>query len=236
MDKIAKQQLNVIILVDTSKSMQGERISQVNRALRDIKAHLSEMQDENANVSFCITVIPFSNNATFLNNDKMKEIENFNFKDLKGGGWSNLHLAYDKLYEILKKESKGGIMPDFGGVAPIILLMTDGHPTKYPLNKEMERLNSLPWFKVALKYGISIMHNDERTRKVLEEFVGGNGDVIDCLDATLLKKIIQIVVLTASKVKSTTTAAAVTGNQPTKNVQIVQQVRAVLAEVDDWEW
>lgn len=236
MDRIAKQQLNVIILVDTSKSMQGERISQVNRALRDIKIHLMEMQDENANVEFAITVIPFSNYATFLNGDKSKAIENFDFKDLKGGGWSNLHLAYDKLYDIMKKESKGGIMPDFGGVAPIILLMTDGHPTKYPLNKEMEKLQTLPWFKVALKYGISIMHNDERTRKVLEEFVAGNGDVIDCLDAALLKKIIQIVVLTASKVKSTTTAIGVTQNQGTKNVQIVQQVRQALNEVDNWEW
>ena len=236
MDKIAKQQLNVIILVDTSKSMQGKRISQVNMALRDINTHLTEMQDENANVEFCITVIPFSNDAVFLNGDKSKPIEGFDFKDLKGGGWSNLHLAYDKLFDILKKESKGGIMPDFGGVAPIILLMTDGHPTKYPLKKEMERLQSLPWFKVALKYGISIMHNDELTRKVLDEFVSGNGDVIDCLDASLLKKIIQIVVLTASKVKSTTTAIGVSTNQGVKNVQIVQQVRQALNEVDDWEW
>ena len=236
MDRIAKQQLNVIIIVDTSKSMQGERISQVNMALRDIKQHLSEMQNENANVCFCITVIPFSNYASFLNNDKVKEIENFNFKELKGGGWSNLHLAYEKLYDIMKKESKGGIMPDFGGVAPIVLLMTDGHPTKYPLNKEMEQLKKLPWFKAALKYGIAIMHDDKRTRDVLEEFVDGNGDVIDCFDAKLLKKIIQIVVLTASKVKSTTTAIGVTANQGAKNVQIVQQVRQALDEVDDWEW
>ena len=236
MDRIAKQQLNVIILVDTSKSMQGERISQVNRALREIKTQLVDMQNENANVNFAVTVIPFSNDAVFLNNDKSKQIEEFDFKDLKGGGWSNLHLAYDKLYDILKKESKGGIMPDFGGVAPIILLMTDGHPTKYPLTKEMEKLQSLPWFKVALKYGISIKNKDERTQKVLEDFVSGNGDVIDCIDAKLLKKIIKIVVLTASKVKSSTTAAGVSTNQVVKNVQIVQQVRQALNEVDDWEW
>ena len=99
-DRIAKQQLNVIILVDTSKSMQGERISQVNKALRDIRDHLVEMQDENTNVSFAITVIPFSNDASFLNNDRSKEIEHFKFHDLKGGGWSNLHLAYGKLSEI----------------------------------------------------------------------------------------------------------------------------------------
>lgn len=94
-DRIAKQQLNVIILVDTSKSMQGERISQVNKALRDIRKHLVDMQNENANVNFAITVIPFSNDACFLNGDRSTEIEQFNFKDLKGGGGQifTLHTA-----------------------------------------------------------------------------------------------------------------------------------------------
>lgn len=233
-DKIAKQQLNVIILVDTSKSMQGKRIKQVNAALRDVRKHLVEMQDENANVAFQITVIPFGNSASFLNGDRAKDVEDFTFQDLKGGGWSNLHLAYEKLAEILKKESKGGIMPDFGGVAPILLLMTDGHPTKYPMKKEMEALKALPWFRAALKYGISIMHNDTVTQRVLKEFVDGNGDVIDCFDANTLKNIIQIVVLTASKVKSTSTGVG-GGTPMAKNQQIVQQVKQALDEVD-WEW
>jgi uncharacterized protein YegL len=234
-DRIAKQQLNVIILVDTSKSMQGERITQVNKALRDIREHLIEMQDENTNVSFALTVIPFSTDASFLNGDRCKEVEAFRFKDLKGGGWSNLHLAYDKLAEILTKESRGGIMPDFGGVAPIILLMTDGHPTKYPLTREMKKLQELPWFRAALKYGLAIKLNDATTHKVLEDFVSGNGDVIDCFDPALLKNIIQIIVLTASKVKSSTTATG--GGAPVaKNVQIVQQVKAAIDEVEDWEW
>ena len=233
-DRIAKQQLNVIVLVDTSKSMQGKRIKQVNAALRDIREHLVEMQDDNANVAFQITVIPFGNSAYFLNGDRAKEVENFTFQDLQGGGWSNLHLAYDKLAQILKKESKGGIMPDFGGLAPIILLMTDGHPTKYPLKKEMEELKALPWFREALKYGISILHDDERTHRVLEEFVDGNGDVIDCYDADRLKSLIKIIVLTASKVKSSLTGAKQGVSQP-KNVQVVQQVKQALAEVE-WEW
>ena len=45
-DRITKQRLNVFMLVDCSTSMRGERISQVNNALRDIKRHLSEMQEE----------------------------------------------------------------------------------------------------------------------------------------------------------------------------------------------
>jgi len=235
MDKIAKQRLNVVILVDCSKSMQGERIAQVNSALRDIKTHLVDMQNENANVDFHITVITFSTDACFLNGDRSKEIENFNFKDIKGGGWSNLHIAYQRLEEILKKESKGGIMPDFGGVAPILLLMTDGHPTKYPLKEEMKALKQLPWFNVALKYGIAIELKDQRTYDVLREFVDGNGDVIECFDAKLLENIIKIIVLTASKVKSSSTAVR-NGTSVTVVQEVQQQVQQALSEVDDWEW
>ena len=235
MDRIAKQRLNVVILVDCSKSMQGERIAQVNTALRDIKSHLVDMQNENANVDFHITVITFSTDALFLNGDRSKEIENFNFKDIKGGGWSNLHIAYQRLEEILKKESKGGIMPDFGGVAPILLLMTDGHPTKYPLKEEVKALKQLPWFNVALKYGIAIELKDQRTHDVLREFVNGNGDVIECYDSKLLQQIIKIIVLTASKVKSTSTSVHAQNNiSITADVQM--QVQQALSEVDDWEW
>ena len=40
---------------------------------------------------------------------------------------------------------------------------------------------------------IAIMLNDDRTHSVLDEFVAGNGDVIDCYDASLLKNIIKII-------------------------------------------
>ena len=121
---IAKQRLNIILLVDASKSMQGTRIKQVDTAIKEIKEYLIDLEKENSNVDFYITLIPFSNFASYYKNDEMTKIDNFKYEGIKTGGWSNLHLAYEKLGEILQKESKGGIMPDFGGLAPIILLLT----------------------------------------------------------------------------------------------------------------
>lgn len=234
-DKIAKQRLNVIMLVDCSSSMRGERIAQVNEAIRDIKKYLTEMQSENTNVDFYITVITYSTDAFFLNRDKCKPIEEFDFKDIKGGGWSNLHIAYERLADILKKESQGGIMPDYGGVAPIILLMTDGHPTKDNVKEELSTLKKSPWFKVALKYGIAIELNDKRTINCLTDFVSGNGDVIECYDSRLLERFIKIIVLTASKVKSTSTSVHAEKNVSVTE-EVKQQVQQAIAEVDDWEW
>lgn len=234
-DRIAKQRLNVVIVVDCSTSMRGERIAQVNSAIRDIKKYLTEMQNENTNVDFYVTVITYSTDAFFLNGDRCKPVEQFEFRDIKAGGWSNLHIAYKKLAEILKKESKGGIMPDYGGVAPIILLMTDGHPTNDNMSDELSALKKLAWFKVALKYGIAIELNDKRTVKCLTDFVSGNGDVIECYDSRLLDRIIKIIVLTASKVKSTSTSIHAEKNASVTE-EVKQQVQQAIAEVDDWEW
>ena len=234
-DRIAKQRLNVILLVDCSTSMRGERISQVNNALYDIKRHLVDMQNENANVDFYITVITYSTDARLLNGDRMKAITEFKFNDINAGGWSNLHLAYEQLANLLQKESKGGIMPDFGGVAPIILSLTDGHPTKWPMREETDMLRKLPWFNAALKYGIAIELNDRRTKDVLREFVSGNGDVIDCFDSKLLENIIKVIVLTASKVKSTSASVHSDSNLSVVE-EVHQKVQQTLNEVDDWDW
>jgi len=235
LDRIAKQKLNIILLIDTSKSMAGKRINQVDQAVSDIKDYLVSLQAENTNVDFFLTLIPFSTGADFYKGERSINVINFKYDGLKCGGYSNLHLAYEKLSEILNKESKGGIMPDFGGVAPIILLLTDGHPTGNTYKKSFDSLVGIPWFKVALRYGISIELSDDTTSKVLKQFVGKNGDVINCYNSSMLKDIIKIIVLTASKVKSTSAAVAA-GPNVSANANAQQLIAEALSDTENWEW
>ena len=234
-DRMAKQKFNILLLVDTSRSMQGKRIEQVNQAIHDISGYLKDMQTENTNVDFYVSILTFGTDAVWHDNQKEVDIDSFNFKDIKAFGQSNLHLVYHKLNDVLKKESQGGMMPDFGGVAPVILLLTDGHPSKGNIKEELELLRNKPWFKVALKYGIAIELNDDRTIKVLRDFVSGNGDVIQVYNSNLLERIIKIIVMTASKVKSTSNSV-----HNHKYVSITQQIQQEIAEsldsVEDWEW
>jgi len=233
-DRIAKQKLNIMMIVDTSTSMRGERIGQVNRAIRDIRQYLTSLESENSNVDFYLTVITFSTEARLLNGDREKRIDDFRFEDIRAGGWSNLHLAYETLETLMKKEKQGGVMPDYGGVAPILLLLTDGHPTQKS-EAQMAILNRMPWFRVALKYGIAIELNDRKTLDCLHEFVSGNGDVIECYDSRLLERIIKIIVLTASKIKSSS-ASVHTGEAVTTTRVVQQEVQTALSEIDEWEW
>ena len=249
-DGIAKQKLHVMLIVDTSRSMQGERIGQVNSAIADIHKYLVDLQGENSNVDFYLSLMTFSNQAEFVPGYKGVNVSEMVPPKLKAGGYSNLHLAYEALAPVLHKESSGGMMPDFGGVAPIILLLTDGHPTK-SAEKQLEKLKRLPWFNASLRYGIAIELNDARTVRVLTDFTEDKDCVVDCLDATTLAKIIQIIVLTASKVKSQSSAvragnmarataraisrAASVSNQ-TAHALVKQQIKMTLDEADDWEW
>ena len=249
-DGIAKQKLHVIMIVDTSRSMQGDRIGQVNSAIADIHKYLVDLQSENTNVDFYVSIMTFANGASFLPGYKGVNVNNMTPPNLKAIGYSNLHCAYEELEPMLHKESNGGMMPDFGGVAPIILLLTDGHPTK-STEKELEKLKKLPWFRASLRYGIAIELRDEKTMRVLTDFTDDKDCVIECMDTTMLAKIIQIIVLTASKVKSQSSAVRANNAakasiqradrsvsvQPSDAHTIVkQQVKATLDEVDDWEW
>ena len=249
-DGIAKQKLHVIMIVDTSRSMQGERIGQVNSAIADIHKYLVDLQGENTNVDFYISIMTFANKAEFVPGYKGVNVNDMTPPKLTAIGYSNLHCAYEELAPVLHKESNGGMMPDFGGIAPIILLLTDGHPTK-ATEKQLSELKKLPWFRASLRYGIAIELNDARTMRVLTDFTEDADCVVECIDAATLAKIIQIIVLTASKVKSQSSAVRASSTvraqikkgakQPPAPKQsahavVKQQVKATLDEVDDWEW
>ena len=204
-DGIAKQKLHVMMIVDTSRSMQGERIGQVNSAIADIHKYLVDLQGENSNVDFYMSIMTFANKAEFLSGYKGINVNDMTPPKLKAIGYSNLHCAYEELAPMLNKESNGGIMPDFGGIAPIILLLTDGHPTK-ATEKQLAELKRLPWFRASLRYGIAIELNDARTMRVLTDFTEDRDCVVECIDAKTLAKIIQVIILTASKIKSQSSA------------------------------
>ena len=242
-DGIAKQKLHVIMIVDTSRSMQGERIGQVNSAIADIHEYLIDLQGENTNVDFYISIMTFANKAEFLPGYKSVNVNDMTPPKLKAIGYSNLHCAYEELALVLNKESKGGMMPDFGGIAPIILLLTDGHPTK-AAEKQLAELKKLPWFRASLRYGIAIELNDAQTMRVLNDFTEDASCVVECVDTSTLAKIIQVIVLTASKVKSQSSAVRI-NKSPQKAQRVAkqsahaivkQQVKATLDEVDNWEW
>lgn len=230
---IARQELNVIFVIDNSGSMQGEKIGAVNNAIRDIMSIMPDIQDDTGDATIKISAMTFSDDAKWIYSEP-KTIEEFKWRDIGTEGATNLSAAYDELSRYLCKRESGGKMPNLGGVAPIIILMTDGMPTSYDWQKHLADLKKKGWFKVSLKYAIAIEVNTDEARDVLSKFTGNPETVLTVYTAEALRRVIKVIAITASKVKS---SSASVGSGVVNNNQVAQaEIAKNLEEVADVEW
>jgi len=235
---IARQELNLMFVIDNSGSMAGEKLGAVNNAIRDIMSIMPEIQEDTSDAEIKISALTFSDQAKWIYSEP-KRVDDFKWKDIGPVGGTNLSGAYDELAKWLTKREKGGQMPDLGGVAPIIILMTDGLPTSYDWEQHLESLRKKGWFKVALKYALAIGIDSDEAMDVLSKFTGNSETVLKVYTAEALRQVIQVIAVTASKVKSNTSSNTVGNNAQNGvgNNEIAQNAIAEkLADVDDVEW
>ena len=232
---IARQELNLLFVIDNSGSMEGEKLGAVNNAIRDVMSIMPEIQEDTSDATIKISALKFSDKAEWIYAEP-QSVENFKWKDLGSEGGTNLSGAYDELAKWLTKKSNGGQMPDIGGVAPIIILMTDGLPTSYDWEKHLEALKKKGWFKVALKYALAIEIDTEEAMDVLKKFTGNPETVLKVYTAEALRKVINVIAVTASKVKSNSASVGVGGDAATNNEMAQAEIAEKLDEIDDVEW
>lgn len=229
---IARQELNIVFVIDSSGSMAGERIGAVNNSIRDIMSIMPEIQEDTSDALIKISALTFSDDASWVY-DEPKTIEEFKWKDIKVDGCTNLSDAYSSLSKFFRKKMNGGQMPDIGGVAPIVILMTDGMPTSYDWEEKLADLKKKGWFKAALKYALSIGVDTDEAMDVLTKFTGNPETVLKVYTAEALRKVIKVIAVTASKVKSQSASINQTGNM---NEQAKVEINEKLEEITDVEW
>lgn len=232
---IARKELNLLFIIDNSGSMSGERLGAVNNAIRDIMSIMPEIQEDTSDAEIKISALSFSDSAEWVYSEP-KSVSEFKWKDLSADAGTNLSAAYVELSKWLSKKSNGGQMPDIGGVAPILILMTDGMPTCYEWEEKLEALKKKGWFRVALKYALAIGVDTDEAMDVLTKFTGNPETVLKVYTAEALRKVIKIIAVTASKVKSNSASKGV-GSAVVNNNELAQaQIVSELQEVDDVEW
>ena len=231
---IARQELNLLFVIDNSGSMYGEKIGAVNNAIRDVMSIMPEIQDDTSDALIKISALSFADNTHWVYNEP-KTIDEFKWKDLLVDGSTNLSAAYTELSKFLTKKSNGGQMPDLGGVAPIIILMTDGLPTTYDWEDRLNDLKKKGWFKVALKYALAIGVDNKDAMEVLEKFTGNPETVLKVYTAEALRKVIKVIAVTASKVKSNSSTGHNGAVNNTNNIAQAQ-INNKIEEIEDVEW
>jgi uncharacterized protein YegL len=195
---IPRRTMVLFFLVDSSGSMAGDKIGQVNSSIEEVIPDLRDLSSGNADAQIKIAVLEFSSGAKWLTPSGPIEVELFDWNDIYASGVTDLGDALKKLNEKLST-SKGFMKEATGSFAPAIFLLSDGGPTD-DYKHGIDTLRQNNWFKKAIKVAVAVGHDADKS--VLAEFTGSDEAVLEVHNGPMLRKMIKFVSVRASEVAS----------------------------------
>ena len=190
---VPRRTMTLFFLIDTSGSMEGNKIGAVNDAVVNVLPMLNDISETNPDAEIKVAALEFSSGVNWL-----------------CGACAEL---------AAKLSRNGGFMQSASGsFAPAIILLSDGGPTdNYDVG--LAKLQGNNWFKSAIKIAIAI--GDDADKDVLKQFTGNSEAVITVHNIDALKQIIRVVAVTSSQIgsKSSTAGDVTKQDQVIKDVQ-----------------
>lgn len=216
-----RRQLNLFYLIDTSFSMEGQKIESINQVMPEVINMVADISENNQdNAKIMVSCLSFNTTSEWMY-DKPVEATDFSWTPLTVTGCTQVGEVCKKLEAALHRGSKDnpGVMhSETGHKNPCIIILSDGEPTD-DWKVEFEKLKHNAWFKAATKLAIAI-GNDADTN-MLSEFVGSKELVVGVHNIQGLKKMISTASCSVSKVGS---RSAGTSTQ-SDNDQIIQDIK-----------
>lgn len=119
-DTTTKYQLNLIYLVDTSGSMTGEPINQLNAAMGEAVTVAEEAANEKE-VQLFMRVVEFNSVADWIFGDTENGLGHIDWKPLTANGGTDTAGAIDKATSVMHRKYLGE-----RNFRPVVILITDG--------------------------------------------------------------------------------------------------------------
>lgn len=164
--------LPIFILADTSGSMRGEKINELNLALREMLTSLNEADDIRG--KFQLAVIAFGGKVRLI--QPLEDIAGLSLSELTAAGNTPMGQAFEFVQEMI--EDKGIVTSR--AYTPTIVLISDGIPTD--CSEEMyRRKNYFDWEP------LKNLHSGERSAKCQRLALGIGNDA----DTEMLKAFID---------------------------------------------
>lgn len=184
-----RRELLVFYVLDTSASMYGTAISELNRAVEESIEALKECAKNNGDVRLKIAVLEFNSNCKWINPNEPEYLEDFEWQDLEVSPESSeIGVA---LRELNSKLSRNAFLKSMTGrLMPVIIFMTDGNFTD-DYKEELEKIRKNKWFQRSTKIAFAIGENPDE--EMIAEIVGNNEVVITSNNMQLFKKLIRFV-------------------------------------------
>lgn len=214
---IVKRQMVLFWVVDTSGSMQGSKIGEVNTAIREV---LPELKDAGgSDVDLKVACLTFSSGCEWLYPTPLAS-ESFQWTNMEADGVTDLGEACQELNRKLSRNEF--LKAPSASVAPVIILMSDGEPTD-DFESGLNVLKQNNWFKYAIKVAVAI--GDDANKDVLARFTGNIEAVITVHTPEVLKKWIRKVSITSTQIGSK--------SQPASDGQVQSKQDAMIEAIKD---
>jgi uncharacterized protein YegL len=155
--------LHFIWIADCSGSMDGDKIQSLNTAIREAIPEMRKVAHENPHAKVLVRAIKFSKGAQW-HVVQPTPIEQFTWRDLTAGGLTDMGKALLMVANELKVDTMNA-----RGLPPVLVLITDGHPTD-DATRGINAILNEPWGKKAVRIAIGI--GDDVNYNILQRFIG----------------------------------------------------------------
>jgi len=161
--ELATRPLHFIWICDCSGSMNGEKIQQLNTAIKEALPAMRKVADENPNATVLVRAMRFSSGAQWVSADPTR-VEDFKWFDLDADGVTDMGKALSMVADQLKIPP----MTD-RALPPVLVLISDGQPTD-DFDSGLKKLMDQAWGKKAVRIAIAI--GGDADTDILQKFIG----------------------------------------------------------------
>ncbi|MEQ9450085.1 MAG: VWA domain-containing protein [Pseudomonadales bacterium] len=205
---LARRQLHVILALDCSGSMRGDRIASLNYAVRSAIPELKSVAEENPEVQVFVRVLRFDTVARW-HIDEPCPIAELEWEDVTAGGETAMGSALSMIADALDSEALAPRQ-----LPPVIVLASDGYPTD-DVDQGLEKLFAREAAVAATRIAIAIGRNTDM--ETLERFMDSPQQRLKPLRANNAPELVQ-------SIKWATTAPVKATSSPTNAPDAASQL------------
>ena len=191
---VSKKSLVIFFLIDTSGSMKGTKIGELNTVMEELIPEIRRVGEADTEVK--VAVLTFNTHVKWMYAEPIN-IEDFNWTRLSASGVTSMGEAFKELNARMSRNSF--LNSPSLSFAPVMFLMTDGYPSD-DYKEGLQELSTNSWYKFGLKAALGI--GNEANDEMLAEFTGSADTVVHAYSGNQLAQMIKIVAVTASQIGS----------------------------------
>jgi len=191
---VSKKSLVIFFLIDTSGSMRGKKIGELNTVMEELIPEIRRVGEADTDVK--VAVLTFATDVSWMYAEPIS-IEDFEWSRLRADGVTSMGEAFKELSSRMSRNSY--LNSPSLSFAPVIFLMTDGYPSD-DYKAGLAALQANSWYKFGLKAALGI--GSEANDDMLAEFTGSKDTVVHAYSGGQLAQMIKVVAVTASQIGS----------------------------------